>query len=115
MRPVLDQQKNKRSFSPFYLAIFSGILLTILIINGVLEINRTKNGFYLLLEREATVLIQHYEKNIQDALSMLQLLENAPGAFPPPCSAPSTAWRNRLRNISLTSPIGSIRWMERNL
>ena len=86
MRPVLDQQKskNKRSFSPYYLAIFSGILLIILIINGVLELNRTKNGFYLLLEREAAVLIQHYEKNIQDALSMLQMMENAPGAFPPP-------------------------------
>ena len=86
MGPVLDQQKNKikRSFSPFYLAIFSGILLIILIINGILEINRTKNGFYLLLEREAIVLTQHYEKNIQETLSMLQLLENPPGAVPPP-------------------------------
>lgn len=66
----------KRSFSPLYLAIFSGVLLTILIINGILEMNRTRNGFYLLLEGEATVLLQHYEKNIQDALSNLQLLEN---------------------------------------
>ena len=80
----MDQQKNKRGFSPFYLAIFSGILLIILIINGALEINRTKNGFYLLLEREADVLIQHYEKSIQDALSMLQMMEDAPGAFPSP-------------------------------
>ena len=83
MRPILDQQGNKikRGFSPFYLAIFSGVLLTILIINGVLEIRRTKNGFYLLLEREAIVLIQHYEKNIRETLSMLQLMENGP---PPP-------------------------------
>ena len=83
MRPILDQQGNKikRSFSPFYLAIFSGVLLIILIINGMLEINRTKNGFYLLLEREAIVLIQHYEKNIQETLSMLQLMENG---LPPP-------------------------------
>jgi signal transduction histidine kinase len=83
MRPILDQQGNKikRGFSPFYLAIFSGVLLTILIINGVLEIQRTKNGFYLLLEREAIVLIQHYEKNIRETLSMLQLMENGP---PPP-------------------------------
>jgi len=65
-----------RGFSPLYLAILSGLLLTILIINGILEMNRTRNGFYLLLEREATVLLQHYEKNIQDALSNLQLLEN---------------------------------------
>jgi len=52
--------------------IFSGIILVILIINGLLEINRTKKGFYLLLEREATVLIQHFEQNILEALSSLQ-------------------------------------------
>jgi signal transduction histidine kinase len=81
----LANQKNriKRSFSPLYLAILSGILLVILIINGMLEINRTRNGFYLLLEREATVLLQHYEKNIQDTLSNLQLLEKSPPDLPP--------------------------------
>jgi hypothetical protein len=46
--------KTKRNFSPIYLGIFSGILLIILIVNGLLEINRTKNGFYRLLEREAS-------------------------------------------------------------
>ena len=44
--------------------------------------NRTRNGFYLLLEREATVLLQHYEKDIQDTLSNLQLLENLPPDLP---------------------------------
>ncbi len=80
---VRQANKIKRSFSPFYLAVLSGILLIILIINGLLEINRTKNGFYLLLEREALVLLQHYEKNIQDTLSTLQLLENPPADLPP--------------------------------
>ena len=60
--------KEKRGFSPIYLAILSGIILIILIINGFLEINRTRRGFYLLLQREAVVLIQHFEKNIQEAL-----------------------------------------------
>ena len=69
----------KRSFSPIYLAIFSGVLLIILTINGLLEINRTKNGFYRLLEREAIVLIQHYEKNIQETLASLQWVEGGPG------------------------------------
>jgi signal transduction histidine kinase len=73
------RKKMKRSFSPIYLAIFSGILLVILIINGLLEINRTRNGFYRLLEREAIVLFQHFEKNIQDTLTSLQLTESAPG------------------------------------
>jgi signal transduction histidine kinase len=68
--------KIKRSFSPIYLAILSGIILTILIINGILEINRAKNGFYLLLKREAIILIQQFEKNIQETLNALQLLEN---------------------------------------
>ncbi len=51
----------------------------ILIINGLLEINRTQRGFYLLLEREAAVLIQHFEKNIQDALTSIEWMENEPG------------------------------------
>jgi len=66
----------KRSFSPVYLAVFSGIILIILVINGLLEIRRTKKGFFLLLEREADVLFQHFEKNIQETLSSLQLIEN---------------------------------------
>ena len=74
-----QENKIKRSFSPIYLGIFSGILLIILIINGLLEINRTKNGFYLLLEREAIVLIQHFQKNIQWALTSLQWMESEPG------------------------------------
>jgi signal transduction histidine kinase len=74
-----SKDKIKRSFSPIYLAIFSGIILIILIINGLLEINRTKKGFYLLLEREAIVLLQHYEKNVQETMASLQLLEGSPG------------------------------------
>jgi len=66
----------KRTFSPIYLAVFSGIILIILIINGLLEIRRTKNGFHLLLEREANVLFQHFERNIQETLSSLQSIEN---------------------------------------
>jgi len=77
----IKDKKVRRSFSPIYLAIFSGIILTILIIYGLLEINRTKNGFYRLLEREAIVLIQHFEKNIQEALTSLQLVESAPGKY----------------------------------
>ena len=72
----------KRSFSPIYLAILSGVLIIILIINGLLEIKRTKNGFYLLIEREATVLLQHFEKNIQEALASLQSTESQPGGPP---------------------------------
>jgi signal transduction histidine kinase len=73
------KKKIKRNFSPISLAIFSGIILIILIINGLLEINRTKNGFYRLLEREAIVLIQHFEKNIQETLTSLDLMESVPG------------------------------------
>jgi len=73
------RNKVKRSFSPIYLGIFSGIILTILIINGLLEITRAKKGFYLLLEREAIVLIQHFEKNIQETLASLQWMESQPG------------------------------------
>jgi len=67
-----NRKRISRSFSPVYLAILSGIILIILIINGFLEIERTQRGFYSLLEREAIVLIQHFEKNIQEALTSLQ-------------------------------------------
>ena len=66
----------KRDFSPIYLAILSGILLIILIVNGILEINRAEKGFYLLLKREGVTYIQNFEKNIQDTLAALQWLEN---------------------------------------
>ena len=76
------RKKIKRSFSPLYLAIFSGILLIILIISGLMEINRTKKGFYFLLEREAILLLQHYEKNVQEAITSLEVLESGPGRNP---------------------------------
>lgn len=81
-RILLRSEKKKRNFSPIYLAIFSGIILIILIINGLMEINRTQKGFYLLLEREAIVLFQHFEKNILETLTALQIMENAAGKHP---------------------------------
>jgi len=81
MDPVLNRsgEKTKRTFSPVYLAILSGILLIILSVNGLLEINRTKKGFYSLLEREGTVLVQHFERNVQETLSSFQEVEDTPG------------------------------------
>ena len=75
------ENKAKRSFSPIFLGIFSGIILVILIVNGLLEINRTRNGFYLLLEKEGTVLIQHFERNIQETLTSLQWMESGSGKY----------------------------------
>jgi signal transduction histidine kinase len=70
------KNKTKRNFTPISLAIFSGTILIILICNGLLEINRTQKGFYRLLEREAIVLIQHFEKNIQETLTSLRWMES---------------------------------------
>ncbi len=77
------EMKTNRSFSPIYLGILSGVILVILIINGLLEINRTENGFYLLLKREGTVLIQHFQKNIQETLASLQGMEGGTDKHPP--------------------------------
>jgi signal transduction histidine kinase len=73
------ENKIKRSFSPIYLGILSGVILVILIINGLLEINRARHGFYLLLEREGIALLQHFEKNVQETLLFLQEMEKTPG------------------------------------
>jgi hypothetical protein len=53
-----NSQPRQRNLSPLYLGIISGIILVILIINGLLEIQRARNGFYLFLEREGIVLTQ---------------------------------------------------------
>jgi signal transduction histidine kinase len=73
---------TKRSFSPVYLGILSGVILVILTINGLLEINRTRNGFDLLLKREGAVLVQHFQKNIQETLASLQEMEGGPEKHP---------------------------------
>ncbi len=77
------ENKIRRNFSPIYLGILSGIILIILIVNGFLEINRTQKGFYLLLEREAIVLIQHFERNIQETFISLQWMESGQGKHSP--------------------------------
>ena len=71
--------RTQRSFSPVYLAILSGIILVILTINGLLEINRTRKGFFLLLEQEANLLLQYFQKNIQETLEALQSQEQVSG------------------------------------
>ena len=62
----------KRTFSPLYLAILSGVILIILFINGLLEINRTKRGLYLLLEREGLALLRQIDREMQQAMGALQ-------------------------------------------
>ena len=79
--------KVKRNLSPAYLAILSGIVLIILIINGLLEVSRARNGFYLLLEREGIAHIQYFEKNIQESIESLPLIEGPPGTDLPPALA----------------------------
>ena len=70
--------RSRRSFSPVYLAILSGIILVILIINGLLEINRTQKGFFLLLEREATLILEGLQKNMEETSEALKPLDSSP-------------------------------------
>ena len=76
--------RTQRSFSPVYLAILSGIILVILTINGLLEINRTRKGFFLLLEQEANLLLQYFQKNIQETLESLPAEQILEGRSPNP-------------------------------
>ena len=70
--------RSRRSFSPVYLAILSGIILVILIINGLLEIHRTQKGFLLLLEREAHLILESLQKNMEETSEALNLLDRSP-------------------------------------
>jgi len=60
------------------LAILSGIILVILIINGLLEINRTQKGFLLLLEREAHLILDSLQKKMEETSEALDLLDRSP-------------------------------------
>lgn len=73
------RKRKSPTVSAAYLAIFSGILFIILLINGLLEIHRTRKGLTLLLEREATALIQHYEQNLSEWLDLLQTSQSLYG------------------------------------
>ncbi len=72
--------RNSRSgVQILYLILLYLTILGILMVNGWLEINRTKKGFYHLLQREAVVLHQHFEKNILEALETLSSIEEGRG------------------------------------
>ncbi len=62
----------KRGFSPIYILILSSVLIIILSVNGILEIKRTRSGFFLLLEREGLALLQNLERNVKEVLSFLK-------------------------------------------
>lgn len=69
---------TKRGFSAVYLAILSGIVLAILIVNGLLEIRRTQRGFFLLLEREASLILQGLQRTVEETSEALRLLDSSP-------------------------------------
>jgi len=78
----LSLQKNKtmRSSSPVYLAILSGIILIILIINGLLEIKSNSKRFLSFCWKEKQpFFLQHFEKNIQKTFESLHEIENVSG------------------------------------
>ncbi len=72
-------KKSNTGFPIVYLFLLYIPIFGILVVNGWLEINRTKKGFYDLLKREAVVLQQHFEKNILEALDTLSSIEEGRG------------------------------------
>lgn len=72
-------KKNETGFPIVYLILLYITIFGILVVNGWFEINRTEKGFYQLLQREATVLHQHFEKNILEALDTISSFEEGRG------------------------------------
>jgi signal transduction histidine kinase len=54
--------------------------MAVLIVNGYFEINRTRTSLQNMLENQGTALLESLEREIQNALSVIDVMEGVPGA-----------------------------------
>ena len=54
--------------------------MAVLIVNGYFEINRTRTSLQNILENQGTALLESLEREIQNAISVIDVMEGVPGA-----------------------------------
>ena len=80
----MAEKKKKRSYrlsiSPTYLALICCLIIALLIIGGLFEINRTRRSLRGILENQGAILLRGLEREIQNAVSVIEVMEEVPGA-----------------------------------
>jgi signal transduction histidine kinase len=67
------------SISPIYLALICSIIIVLLIIGGFFEIKRTRASLHGILENQGATLLRGLEREIQNTVSVIDVMEEVPG------------------------------------
>ena len=67
------------SISPIYLALICSIIIVLLIIGGFFEIKRTRASLRGILENQGATLLRGLEREIQNTVSVIDVMEEVPG------------------------------------
>jgi signal transduction histidine kinase len=67
------------SLSLTYLALICCLIIGLLIIGGLFEINRTRRSLRGILENQGAILLRGLEREIQNAVSVIEVMEEVPG------------------------------------
>ena len=70
---------SRLSISPTYLALICSIIILLLIIGGFFEIRRTRTSLRGILEDQGATLLRALEREIQNTVSVIEVMEEAPG------------------------------------
>lgn len=75
------QEPRSDRFSPglLYLSLICCLIIAILIVNGYFEINRTRHNLRGILETQGETLLQSLEREIQNTVSVIEVMEGVPG------------------------------------
>ena len=79
MTEIPKSRSHRLSIGPIYLTLICGLIILILIINGFFEINRTRKSLRTILENQGATLLRGLEREIQNTLSVIEVMEGVPG------------------------------------
>lgn len=74
--------------APLYLLLLCGLVLALLLINGLLEFRRTQQGLWKILEGQGLAYLDRQEKEIQAITAQLAALEGSNQPANPPLPPP---------------------------
>jgi signal transduction histidine kinase len=73
---------------PRYLLLLCGLVFLVLLINGLIEFQRTREGLYQILERQGLIYLESQERAIRSLHSLLSSLEQGQARLNPPLPLP---------------------------
>ncbi len=68
------------SIGPLHLTLLCCLIIIILIVNGFFELNRTRESLKAILENQGANLLRGLEREIQNSVSVIEVMEGVPGA-----------------------------------